>query len=204
VAPTVVHMSSVVAIARALALAFVCAFVACGQASSRDLALQAALAGIDHGRAAWAARKQVCAEYNYDRVPDPNTPSADSRGLTAVQIADDAPVWRSFVGSSLFDGGPTGEIWVETGPEVGSHANGFPAATVEALYDECEALFGHAQANVYRIVVEEGVPHTCTWDFGTCADSTCFADAIDLARFSCGSLDPAHVAPGSPPDAGAP
>jgi hypothetical protein len=120
--------------------------------------------------------------------------------ITAVQIADDAPAWREYLGASG-DGVPA-ESWLEEGTDIGTHASGFPADTVEDLYDECEAVVRLAQATEYQVDVVDGVPEGCRWFQGICEGDRCSKDQIDLLGFSCGSMAPAHVAGGSSPDAG--
>jgi hypothetical protein len=162
-----------------------------------------ALKTLDDGRAAWAQRKSSCDEYTYDRefFQIPGIVPGIDQGTTTVHIAGDRPIWRQYTGARLPDGGAA-ESWVEEGLDVGSHASGSPADTVEELTQECETFLKVAQTTEYIVVVTDGVPRACRFLEGSCAGPLCLKDQIDVLGFFCGAMSPTPVTGVSAADGG--
>jgi len=170
------------------ALVSLLAVAACGN----DPPPSKASAAIAAGRAAWAARKPTCRAYNYDRSDTVNGPNP----ITGVQIENDTPVWRSFIDvNHLLDAGVSAEAWVESGAEIGSHARGYPAYTVEQLYDDCAIVVDKSGVYDVQVVVMEGVPMRCGWENGACIPAVC-PNVSKLLGFSCGSIEPPQFGSG--------
>jgi hypothetical protein len=152
-------------------------------------------AEIAAGRSAWAQRKPLCTAYSYDRLQ-----ISDSIEVTGVQIVGDVPAWRSY--TRMIDQFSLADAWVETGAEVGSNAAGYPARTMEQLYDDCASYLplGLTQG-AFHVTVADGALLDCAAD--SCRAAFCGTE-IHLQGFTCGQLDPPHlvgVSAGTP-DAG--
>jgi hypothetical protein len=146
---------------------------------------------VEMGRAAWAARKSTCTAYFYDR-----TKFLDPATITSVQIVDDVPKWREYAAPDRRDaGGPPAEAWLEQGSDVGSHAQGFAASTVEQLYDDCEAALSGAETQDFQLTLDEGALTRCGWPDGGCVGAACDRQ-VNLLGFSCGEIAPPQVAVG--------
>jgi hypothetical protein len=171
------------------------ALASCG-ATDHDRAYSAARQSLDDGRASWARRKPSCLAYTYERTSFSDL-VGDEAPITTVHVDGDVPAWREY--SVLVPDAGVGDSWLEEGADVGSHANGFPADTVEGLYEECETLLKVARATDYSVVVTDGVPRTCRWFDGACAGAPCGNDLVDVLGFA---MDPTTVTRGSSPDAG--
>jgi len=175
--------------------AFVPSIVACESATPRSKGIEA----VEMGRAAWAASKSTCTAYFYDRS------AFSDRAITSVQIVDDAPMWRSYTAPDRRDaGGPPAQSWLEEGSDVGSHAQGFAALTVEQLYDDCEAALSRAAPREdFQLTIDQGAPTGCGWADGGCTGAACDRQ-VNLIGFSCGELPPAHVVTGDAGTSSAP
>jgi hypothetical protein len=85
------------------ALALALALVGCGVGPTVIQAQPASRVdagpAIAAGRAQWAAREPTCAAYYYDRQI--SGPLGSTGGIMTVQIADDQPQWRWYIGGDL-------------------------------------------------------------------------------------------------------
>jgi hypothetical protein len=185
-----------------LACALALMGVGCDEPSAHDRAVSTAMQALQGGRDGWAKREPDCGAYYYDRE---SVMSHGAANITTVQIVAGAPAWRSYVPLTRgLDPRAAEDSWVEEGPDVGSHASGAPALTIEQLYDQCETLVEHAQATRYVVTIEDSVPKLCQWIEGQCEGTLCLDDQFQLTGFACGTIAPQPVrGGGSPPDAGA-
>ncbi len=143
---------------------------------------------LDAARATWAATKNGCTTYSYDRRWTSYVSGSDD--ATQVEVRNDVPTWRRVWRGNLFaDGG----AWVlaadETGSQIGQYP-AFPASTVEQLLAECDGVLARDPAE-YDLHLElepgTGVPRTCTYRGRGCSDDCTLG--IQLAHFSCAPLD---------------
>lgn len=143
----------------------------------------------------WAAAKPACPAYTYRRR---HSSVFGWCATTTVEITGDEATARSYASSTngCDPGADAGllEQWIETGPaEVGSHADGDPALTVEQLLGECQTILG-SDPSRYRMVLQvsaEGVPTTCTATLNQCIDDC--TSGIQISAFECAAL-PASLA----------
>lgn len=96
---------------------------------------------------------------------------------TAVQIQGGTPIYRRFESSPMIGGMPLSLEWEERGPEVGTHPNAGPAATMEQLYDRCagEVLTQDPDTNEITLVLDErNILRRCTYRPLSCQDDCLF------------------------------
>jgi hypothetical protein len=122
--------------------------------------------------ATWAATKASCSAYTYERQDS----STGYCGTTVIDIKNDQPAARYFTSArsacSDVDAGVT-EQWQEIGADqIGTHADGFPAWTVEQIFSYCQTILAmNSGGNQIRFSVNsEGVPTTCTTTVNSCVD----------------------------------
>jgi hypothetical protein len=143
------------------------------------------------------AAKPQCATYHYAS----NRSSVfGSSSVTLVEITNDQPTRRSFVGHGYSSGADAGdtETWDETGAAIGTHADGAPALTVEQLITTCGDTLAQAPARsqLFLTFNDVGVPVVCGFLPPNCFDDC--TTGYGLSDFGCGAL-PA----GALPDGGA-
>lgn len=159
-------------------------------------------ATIAAGRALWAERKQTCEAYHYDRM----VTGPDGSGILTVQIVNDQPQWRWYIGVDLTSTTKMAVDWIDDMTTLGAHTDAPAASTVEQLWDECAALV--AMKDVFLgqplAVNEDGVPMTCTAVIQNCGIANTMVPGpqpstidctpgIVLQGFSCGTLQlPPH------------
>jgi hypothetical protein len=171
----------------------------CGSPQSIPGAPQTVDAGatIAAGRALWAERKQTCEAYYYDRA----VTGMFGTGVLTVQIVNDQPQWRWYIGVDLTSTTKMSVDWIEDMAMLGAHTDAPAASTVEQLWDECAALL--AMKNVFLeqplAVNEDGVPMSCAPIVENCGPSMGPGGPIGLPDcqpqivlqgFSCGTLQP--------------
>jgi hypothetical protein len=101
---------------------------------------------------------------------------------TTVTVAGGVVVERSYVNSD-------DTSWVETGADLGSHDAGYPAATMQELYDECEdeiLTVDPASNEVVFAVDEGGLLSECTYRPLNCDDDCTVGIAIESLVFDSG------------------
>lgn len=142
-------------------------------------------------QAAWAAAKPSCPVYRYEtRV----TSVFGFCTTTTIAIANDLAISRSLIADRSFcspspDGGVV-EQWSETvASDVGTHADGAPARTVEQLIAACGQILA-SDPSKYEVsfgVASNGVPTHCTARLINCVDDC--TDGIQIPVFACESTD---------------
>src|SRR3954452_13415299 len=110
---------------------------ACGSGANAPTLSPESRTFLEDGRARWAERKPQCARYHYDRAVGINSPGG---GLLTVQIVDDQPQWRWYLGFNLGPPDAAEVSWFEDAGALGTHPSAPSANTVEQLWDECEAI----------------------------------------------------------------
>jgi len=117
---------------------------------------------LDLSRDRWQTASQGTS-YTYVRERSSWLPS----GRTTVSVADGVVYRRSYED-------PAGGSWTETGDQLGSHDGGFPAVTLDRLYDQCgdDVLsLDPGENDIYFELDDRGflkdcydVPHACEED----------------------------------------
>jgi len=134
--------------------------------------------------AAWTTTKAGCAgAYHY------STTSYGPLGVpmykTTVAIANDQPAARAV---ERWENGAVTDQWVETGAQIGTHAEGAPALTMEQLYDDCRTKILSGASGSYDVVFEtaaSGALTQCTaMRAKDCVDD-CSAGVV-VMDFACG------------------
>jgi len=134
----------------------------------------------------WARTKKTCNAYNYE-IDDASV--FGFWASTTIEIAGDQPVLRAYMagGVSDTDGSrTTTTAWTETAPDVGSHAEGRPARTMEQLYGDCDRNVltqDPAKNDVYFAADARGVLQACWYVPHGCQDDC--TTGVTLARFGC-------------------
>jgi hypothetical protein len=156
---------------------------------------------IAAGRTLWAERKPTCESYYYDR----QIAGLGGRvgGTMTVQIVNDQPQWRWYIGLDLTADNPGPIEWFEDMTMLGEHEGAPAASTVEELWNECvTALAGDGGiGGVDPLQVnEEGVPTTCGNGSNECPTggnakvvvrpNPACTTGIFLTGFVCGTLAP--------------
>jgi hypothetical protein len=156
------------------------------------LALVAPLAACDAdsidlgpARQAWLETKASCdGAYHYTHF---HSSSTGTLTVTKVEIVADRPTARR-----LEPTGPGASTWSETGAEVGTHTEGWPALTMEQVYDACARDVLSLDPDQYTRTVEadaRGVLQHC----GSTVKKGCATDCsqgYSLGEFDCGPLPP--------------
>lgn len=109
---------------------------------------------------------------------------------TMVRLEGDTVVQRAYYEDSTGEGGSAwGDSWVEGSGEIGSHLQGAPADTLDALYDRCQlvVLPLNPATNTITFLVdsETGVLRNCSFFATGCVDDCregVWIDALSLAR----------------------
>jgi hypothetical protein len=136
--------------------------------------------------AVWTTTKTDCAgAYHY------STNSYGPLGVpaykTTVAITEDQAAARRF---ERWENGAITEQWVETSAEIGAHAEGAPALTMEQLYDDCRTKILSGDSGRYNIVFEtdaNGALARCTAELlPDCADDC--SSGVVIMDFACGRL----------------
>jgi hypothetical protein len=160
---------------------------------------------IASGRALWATREPTCAAYHYDRQVTVLFASTGvtipASGVITVQIVDDQPQWRWYIGNDLATPAAGAVDWFEDMAMLGAHSGAPPASTVEQLWDECESELAGTTGGTL-MANEDGVPMTCLAFSQGCSvavpppgkgtSDVCQA-GITLLGFSCGTLMPPAI-----------
>ena len=160
----------------------------CGKGSSTATADGGYAAELQMAEATWAAAKPGCSDYHYQAHLSSLFGSCST---TTIEIANDQPVQRSYVGYTYGgcgsgDAGPA-EAWDEIGAQqVGAHTDGTSALTVEQLFAACQtSLAQDSSANMIVLKIgTDGVPTTCGFTPINCADD-CYS-GFQLSDFTCG------------------
>jgi hypothetical protein len=163
-----------------------CAGLGCGKGSGATTMDAGDLARLQAAEATWATTKSTCPEYHYAALA---SSVFGSSSTTTIEIADDKPVERSFVGypysQARGDAGP--ETWDEVGStEIGTHTDGAAALTVEQLFAACRASLAQnpSQNTLTLVVGTDGVPTACGYTPNNCADD-CYM-GFRVSDFACG------------------
>lgn len=124
-------------------------------------------------RAAWSALlASKGPRYTYRR----SFTSWTGHGFETTVVVDGSKVIeRRYLERSRSTAGETsmGQTWVESGNAVGSHTEGHPAVTLDALYDECAAKLATIDLSttlVYFDIGGDGLLRTCLTVEKGCAD----------------------------------
>ena len=160
----------------------------CGKGSSTATADGGYAAELQMAEATWASAKPSCPEYHYQAL------TSSVFGLcseTTIEIAKDQPVQRSYLFTSYGTCGSADagfvETWDEIGAQqVGTHADGAPALTVEQLFASCQtSLAQDPSANTIALTIgTDGVPTRCGYTPINCEDDC--SEGFQLSDFTCG------------------
>jgi hypothetical protein len=164
-------------------LLILCLATGCSSAPSDEAARQA-----------WVMTKTSCSTYHY-AIEHASFTGYGSR--TTVQITNDVPTSRWYEASHLdYSAGTAGpppkvvdETWIEAGADVGTHAAGEPARTMEGLYDQCErkVLTQDPDKNEITFSADAtGALKECWFRPNACADDC--AMGVTVSDFACGTL----------------
>jgi hypothetical protein len=170
---------------RSLALiAMVAAGFGCGKGGGATIDA-GDLAALQAAESPWAAAKSTCPDYHYAALA---SSVFGSRSTTTIEIADDQPVERSFVGYpySGAQGDAGAEAWDEVGAaQIGTHTDGAMALTVEQLFAACQAsLAQNSSQNTLTLTIgTDGVPTACGYTPNNCVDD-CYT-GFRLSDFTC-------------------
>jgi len=103
---------------------------------------------------------------------------------TTVVVANGLVVERHYKEQHISGGDSSG--WSETGAEVGSHEEGFPAVTVDALYDQCatEVLTQNENTNWINFSTDDNnLLQACTYTPMACQDDCSRGPVISTLEF---------------------
>jgi hypothetical protein len=146
------------------------------------------------------ATKPDCATYHYAST---SSSVFGSSSVTLVEITNDQPTRRSFVGHGYGSGADAAATttWDETGAAIDTHPEGAPALTVEQLFASCADSQARdpAQNQLFLAFNQIGVPVMCGFIPANCVDD-CYM-GYTLSDFACGPL-PAGTACVSEADCG--
>jgi len=141
---------------------------------------------LARSQAAWAATKKSCPTYQYEMGGESWTGSWWS---AILGISNDQPALRSYTAGdrSSTDGSQrTIVMWTENGPDVGSHAEGPPAKTMEQLYADCDhdVLTQDPGENDITFRADaRGVLQTCAYQPHQCVDDC--VGGFGVTNFTC-------------------
>ena len=158
------------------------------QATQPTVADAGAAGELLAAEAAWAAAKPDCSSYHYQVLASSVFGSCST---TTIEIANDEPIERTFVGYTYGtcggDAGPS-ESWDEVGvQQIGTHSDGAPALTVEGLFAACQSSLAvdPAENTIWLTIGADGVPTQCGFTPIDCVDDCPMG--FRLAGFACGS-----------------
>jgi hypothetical protein len=151
--------------ATCLALALLAPLAACDEPTE-----------LDRSYDRWRAAAEQHDEYEYTRSL---TSWTGYRMETRVTVRDDQVIGRAFEDNE-------GASWVETGAEIGTHNDGFRAATLDELYDQCASEVLAQDPALHEIILDyddRGFLEQCTYRRYSCEDDCLDGIRIDSLQF---------------------
>jgi hypothetical protein len=133
--------------------------------------------------AAWKTTKASCdGAYHYTLA---YTSSTGGGSITKVAIVDDQPTVRRYGG---FPGDTSIAPYEETGAQVGTHSQGWPASTMEQLHDTCVDNGMNGSSLTFQADARGVIEHCYSTVKAGC-QTDCSA-GFNVSEFGCGPLAP--------------
>jgi hypothetical protein len=156
-------------------------------------ALGCADSALSGARRAWAQTETTCTTYHY-AISTSSFSGTNTK--TTIEITANKPTARLYeqfhydhtagaaTATKIVD-----KAWTETGPDVGTHAEGMPAKTMETLYDDCARDVEPQDPAKNTVKIESdarGVLQQCWYVPLQCADDCKMG--VSVEDFACGAL----------------
>jgi hypothetical protein len=157
------------------------------------------------GEALWAGGKATCPTYHYAIGTSWFAGVAlhgSRETLTTIEIKDDSPTARRYEEAVMTEpaGGGITAGWIETA-NIGAHAAGQPAETMEQLYADCSSHVLSQDPATAQITFQadtRGALQQCWYISNSCVDdctpSGCAGNCkigVVVSGFECAALEPA-------------